>query len=117
MAAINLTRQRLTALFDTDSETDDQQQPVEPSSLRSRSTNEAEPQNVLPTLSHRMQNDSSILALAVSDDYLYVGTQNGEILVYSWDTYERVAVIEAHKGSVLDLCISDDDGLLFSSAA
>ncbi|KAH7127147.1 beta-Ala-His dipeptidase, partial [Dendryphion nanum] len=36
--------------------------------------------------------------------------------VYSLDTYERRKVIEAHKGSVLGLCLSQDQELLFSSA-
>lgn len=37
--------------------------------------------------------------------------------VYSLDTYERRRVIHAHKGSVLGLCLSQDQKLLFSSAA
>lgn len=37
--------------------------------------------------------------------------------VYSLDTYERQRVIHAHKGSVLGLCLSQDQKLLFSSAA
>lgn len=36
--------------------------------------------------------------------------------VYSLDTYERRRVIEAHRGSVLGLCLSQDQSLLFSSA-
>jgi di- and tripeptidase len=69
-----------------------------------------------PALSHRMKHDKSILALAVSEHYIFAGTQGGEILVYSLDTYERRRVIQAHKGSVLGLCLSDDQQLLFSSA-
>jgi di- and tripeptidase len=69
-----------------------------------------------PILSHRMKHDKSILALTVSDDYIFAGTQGGEILVYSLDTYERRKVIEGHKGSVLGLCLSQDQKLLFSSA-
>ena len=34
-----------------------------------------------PVLSHRMKHDKSILALAVSDHYIFAGTQGGEILV------------------------------------
>jgi di- and tripeptidase len=34
-----------------------------------------------PVLSHRMRHDKSILALAVSDRYIFAGTQGGEILV------------------------------------
>lgn len=116
MAALSLTRQRLTALSNADSETDDQQ-PIGAPIRHGSSKQEQELQHALPVLSHRMKNDSSILALALSDKNLYAGTQGGEILVYSLDTYERIAVIEAHKGSVLDLCLSTEEGLLFSSAA
>jgi di- and tripeptidase len=68
-----------------------------------------------PALSHRMRHDKSILALAVSSSSLFAGTQGGEILVYSLDTYERLRVLEAHRGSVLALCLSQDQSLLFSS--
>ncbi|KAF2870395.1 hypothetical protein BDV95DRAFT_575718 [Massariosphaeria phaeospora] len=70
-----------------------------------------------PTLSHRMKHDKSILALTVSFTNVFAGTQGGEILVYSLDTYERRKVIEAHKGSVLALCLSQDQGVLLSSAS
>ena len=70
----------------------------------------------LPTLSHRLRHNSSILALVLSEECIYAGTQAGEILVYGWNTYERKAVIEGHRGSVLGLCLSQDGELLFSSA-
>lgn len=69
-----------------------------------------------PILTHRMKHDKSILALAVSATTIFAGTQGGEILVYSLDTYERRRVLEAHRGSVLGLCLSQDQTLLFSSA-
>lgn len=34
-----------------------------------------------PSLSHRMKHDKSILALAVSSQYIFAGTQGGELLV------------------------------------
>ncbi|KAF2821913.1 hypothetical protein CC86DRAFT_470020 [Ophiobolus disseminans] len=53
-------------------------------------TNGAEkPATRTPVLAHRMKHDKSILALAVSAQFLFAGTQGGEILVYSLDTYER----------------------------
>ncbi|KAH7074067.1 hypothetical protein FB567DRAFT_188527 [Paraphoma chrysanthemicola] len=80
-------------------------------------TNGAEkPVSRTPVLAHRMKHDKSILALAVAGQYLFAGTQGGEILVYSLDTYERRRVIHAHKGSVLGFCLSQDQKLLFSSA-
>ena len=69
-----------------------------------------------PALFHRMRHDKSILALVVSKAYIFAGTQVGEILVYSLDTYEHVTIIEGHRGSVLGLCLSQDQELLFSSA-
>lgn len=73
-------------------------------------------QSELPTLSHRLRHDSSILSICLSDDNIYAGTQGGEILVYCQSTYERKAVIYGHRGSVLGLCLSQDQQLLFSSA-
>lgn len=72
--------------------------------------------NVLPTLSQRLRHTSSILAIALSDDCIYAGTQAGEILVYNLSTFEKKAVIEGHNGSVLALCLSQDQSQLFSSA-
>jgi hypothetical protein len=34
-----------------------------------------------PVLVHRMKHDKSILALVVSEQYIFAGTQGGEILV------------------------------------
>jgi di- and tripeptidase len=76
-------------------------------------TNEAE---AAPALLHRVQHDSSILTITVSDNYIYAGTQEGEILAWSLDTYELAIRIEAHKRAVLCLFLSQDGKLLFSSA-
>jgi di- and tripeptidase len=43
--------------------------------------NNATPVAMVPTLAHRMVHDKSILALAVSAQYIFAGTQGGEILV------------------------------------
>lgn len=37
-----------------------------------------------PALSHRMKHDKSILALAVSSQYIFAGTQGGELLVWRY---------------------------------
>ncbi|KAF2718428.1 glutathione degradosome [Polychaeton citri CBS 116435] len=73
-------------------------------------------QHDLPKLTHRLKHDSSILSLALSENFVYAGTQGGQILVYCLSTYQRTAVIECHKASVLGLCLSQDKQLLFSSA-
>lgn len=87
-----------------------------------------------PTLFHKIQNQRSILALLVSDSRLYAGTQRGDLLVcyyvesghnakaadrrkvWSLETYELLSTVNAHRGSVLCLCLSTDKKLLFSSA-
>lgn len=69
-----------------------------------------------PELVHHLQNDSSILTLAVGDRFLYAGTQDGEIVVWSLATFELVLRIQAHTRAVLCLFLSPDRKLLFSSA-
>jgi di- and tripeptidase len=68
-----------------------------------------------PTLFHKVHDHKSILALQVLDGKVFAGTQGGEILVWSLDTYESVGRIKAHRGAVLGLYISPDEELLFSS--
>ena len=70
----------------------------------------------LPSLAHRLRHNNSILTIALSEDRIYAGTQGGEILVYDLETYERIAVIKGHRGSVLGLYLCKDEGLLFSTA-
>lgn len=114
MSALGFRGRALTPTPYTGSETDD---PSTPGILtRQPSQDIGDRQNALPTLSHRLRHDSSILAIALSDEEIYAGTQGGEILVFSLSTYERKAVIEGHGGSVLGLCLAEQQGLLFSSA-
>jgi di- and tripeptidase len=69
-----------------------------------------------PELLHHLQNDSSILTLAVGDNLLYAGTQDGQIAVWSLASFELVQRIQAHTRAVLSLFLSADGRLLFSSA-
>lgn len=86
-----------------------------------------------PSLLHDLQCDGSILAVAVSSQHLYAGTENGDILVfapllgsewqtnaiekvYKLDTYDKVKTIHAHQCSVLALYLSKDEPLLLSSS-
>ncbi|KAF2453800.1 hypothetical protein BDY21DRAFT_401297 [Lineolata rhizophorae] len=71
---------------------------------------------VVPDLLHRMTHGKSILALAVSASRIFAGTEGGEILVFDLGTYSPAGVIAGHGGSVLALCLSQDETLLFSSA-
>jgi di- and tripeptidase len=80
-----------------------------------------------PTLLQKIKHEGSVLSLAVSDDYIFAGTQRNKILVLYvrkradekvWDihTYEKRGALKGHQGSVLCLTLSDDKKLLFSSA-
>ncbi|KAK4968100.1 hypothetical protein LTR66_000527 [Elasticomyces elasticus] len=97
----------------TGSAVDDPRHVISPSR---RPSPVSEAPGTAPTLSHRIKHDKSILAVVLSDDYIFAGTEGGEILVYGLTTYEQVKIIEGHKGSVLGLCLSQDQRLLFSSA-
>nr|OQO30188.1 hypothetical protein B0A51_03532 [Rachicladosporium sp. CCFEE 5018] len=83
---------------------------------RTPSRDSGDGQGEQPTLKHRLQHTSSILAIALGDEHIYAGTQAGEILVYSLKNYERLAVIDGHRGSVLALTLSIDQTLLLSGA-
>ena len=68
-----------------------------------------------PHLFHRIKGQKSVLALLVSDAKIYVGTQGGDLLVWSLNTLELLHSIRAHRGSLLGFCLSADGKLLFSS--
>jgi di- and tripeptidase len=89
-----------------------------PFATTDRASNDAEtvPLKEGPELAHRLQNDSSILTLAVGDRYIYAGTQDGEIVVWSLASFELVLRIQGHTRAVLSLFLSPDGNLLFSSA-
>ncbi|KFZ12971.1 hypothetical protein V502_06831 [Pseudogymnoascus sp. VKM F-4520 (FW-2644)] len=83
---------------------------------RSALSQSADADESSPELFHRVQHDSSILALTVSDKFIYAGTQDGDILAWSLASYELVARIKAHKRAVLCLTLSQDGQFLFSGA-
>ena len=92
MSILDRAKRDLTTTH-ADSETDDQHPYGGPRHTRAASNAED-----APRLDHRMRHDRSILAIALSDKYIYAGTQAGEILVFTFDTSERIAVIEGHRG-------------------
>lgn len=59
-----------------------------------------------PERVHELKHDSSVLALAVNDEYIFAGTHDGEIVVWSLATFELVQRIQAHKRSILCLFLS-----------
>ncbi|KAF7545367.1 hypothetical protein G7Z17_g9232 [Cylindrodendrum hubeiense] len=73
---------------------------------------------IQPDLVHSLNHTSTVLTLAVSPQHetIYAGTQDGEIVAWSLDTFHQVHRIQAHKRSVLSLSLSPDASLLFSSA-
>ncbi|MCJ1397453.1 hypothetical protein MMC11_000646 [Xylographa trunciseda] len=69
-----------------------------------------------PALFHKVKNQKSILAIVISNSRVFAGTQGGELLVWSLETYELLYSVAAHRGAVLGLFVSHDGKLLFSSA-
>ena len=69
-----------------------------------------------PALFHRIRGQASILCLLVSDSKIFAGTQDGDLLLWSLETYENIGYVNAHRSSLLALCLSEDGKLLFSSA-
>lgn len=69
-----------------------------------------------PKQLQELQHNGSVLAIAVSDDYIFAGTDKGEIAVWSLDSYRLVTTIQAHKRSVLCLFLTSDKKYLLSSA-
>ena len=69
-----------------------------------------------PALFHKINAGKSILSLLTTDSKVIAGTQDGDLLVWSLETFELLADIRAHRGSVLCLHLSADHGHLFTSA-
>lgn len=96
--------------------------PSSDESPHSKSYNPATDESAEPTLTpdliHSLKHGSTVLALAVSPEHgrIWAGTQDGEIVIWSLETFQPVATIQAHKRSVLSLFLSPDASLLFSSA-
>ena len=68
-----------------------------------------------PSLAHKIQTEKSILILATSEDRIFAGTQEGDVLVWSLDSYSQLNQVKAHRGATLDLLLSENDELLFSA--
>ena len=68
-----------------------------------------------PMRFHTLRGQASILSLLISDSRIFAGTQDGDLLVWSLESYELLATIHAHQGGLLSLYISSDHKLLFSS--
>jgi di- and tripeptidase len=71
---------------------------------------------------HDLKHDSAVLALAVNDEYIFAGTDDGEIVVWSLSTFQLAKRIQAHKRTILWLTIAaetpdSETTLLISSAA
>ncbi|KAE7996969.1 hypothetical protein FH972_001645 [Carpinus fangiana] len=63
---------------------------------------------------HRFRCERSVLALVVSDDKIFAGTQGGDLLVFDLQTFERIKDVKAHQASILGLCLSRNAQLLFA---
>lgn len=70
-----------------------------------------------PEQLQQLVHNGSILAIAVSDQHIFVGTSKGEIAIWSLGTYQPVRTIQAHRRSVLSLLLTEDQKYLFSTAS
>ncbi|KAL8285851.1 hypothetical protein RB601_005981 [Gaeumannomyces tritici] len=70
-----------------------------------------------PERIHQLKHDSSVLAIAVDDEFIFAGTHDGEILAWSLDTFQLVHRIQAHKRSVLCLTLSTASSASAAAAA
>lgn len=72
-----------------------------------------------PDLVQKLNHTNSVLTLTVSPELecIFAGTQDGEIVVWSLVSFQRMFKVQAHKRSVLSLILSADGTKLFSSAA
>ncbi|ODQ52565.1 glutathione degradosome [Saitoella complicata NRRL Y-17804] len=86
---------------------------------RAATPSEASPTKRSPTtpqLLHKLHHPGSVLSLAVSEKHIFAGTQNHTIHVWDSHTFESVAVLTGHEGSVLCLHLSHCGRWLISSA-
>ncbi|KAI5460489.1 hypothetical protein BGZ63DRAFT_387327 [Mariannaea sp. PMI_226] len=92
--------------------------PLTPSSPVLQPLEVADDSATNPDLIHSLSHASTVLALAASPQHetIFAGTQDGEIVAWSLDTFHQVHRVQAHKRSVLSLSFSPDYSLLFSSA-
>ncbi|KAK3315974.1 hypothetical protein B0H66DRAFT_560053 [Apodospora peruviana] len=86
-----------------------------PTSLHPRDLDDGCP-DAAPDQLQELNHNGSVLAIAVSDEYIFAGTSKGEIAIWALGTYKPVQTIQAHKRSVLCLFLTDDQKYLFSSA-
>jgi di- and tripeptidase len=61
-----------------------------------------------PGLVHRWKSSQSIMSLAVDGANVFAGTQTGQILVYSLETYQFKRELTGHRGSVYCLILTQD---------
>ncbi|KAJ1680348.1 hypothetical protein EV182_000183 [Spiromyces aspiralis] len=59
--------------------------------------------------------NDSVLALAATDDYIFSGSQGGQIYVWDRNTYQLVHIVAAHKRTVLALTLDSTKDVLFSA--
>ncbi|KAI9889054.1 MAG: hypothetical protein M1814_005843 [Vezdaea aestivalis] len=69
-----------------------------------------------PRLTHQFKHSQSILALIVSQEHVFAGSQAGEILKWSLESGDLVHRANVHRGSVLCLFLSESEDRLFSCA-
>ncbi|RAK78832.1 glutamine amidotransferase subunit DUG2 [Aspergillus fijiensis CBS 313.89] len=112
-----------TVLVESDgtSETDDQTKLWESDPRSVTAAHLAQDEAELPApvecgaIGHRVQASRSVLALVLDKECVFAGLQGGDIVAWSLETYDLVLSVHAHQESVLDLYLSEDGELLFST--
>lgn len=94
---------RATPITDTDN--DDEYVPIQGKA------------KVPPNLVHRWHNEHSIISLAKSDNYLFAGTEAGDIIIYDLDTFQETTRLIGHHGSIYCLTLTADGQFLFSGSS
>ncbi|OLL24367.1 putative di- and tripeptidase DUG2 [Neolecta irregularis DAH-3] len=70
-----------------------------------------------PSLLHKIRHSGSVLCLAVSQYYIFAGTEDEMISVWDVDNFDQKPTLTGHDGSIMCLSICEEENLLFSSAA
>ncbi|KAM7208383.1 hypothetical protein V8F20_001361 [Naviculisporaceae sp. PSN 640] len=91
--------------------------PATSGAMTSLQTLEDGASDTAPEELQQLAHNGSVLAIAVSDKHIFVGTSKGEIAIWSLGTYQPVRTIQAHRRSVLSLLLTEDQKYLFSTAS
>lgn len=70
-----------------------------------------------PHLLHSWNTENSILSLTATTQWIIAGTGNGDIIIFSKETFEKEWVFKGHSASIYSLATTPDEQFLFSGSA